>query len=87
MVHKVYNSDSNEYFAMKEVEIKNNDQFERTLTEISLLKTIMEEVNHPNILNINRVLCLGNTLYITSPLCTGRQLLVLIHIEPINCNF
>ena len=42
-------------FAMKEMEIKNKAQMQMAVSEAEMLKDIMENVSHPNIMHIEKV--------------------------------
>ena len=61
-------------YAMKEMEIKNAAQMKMALREAEMLKDIMENISHPNILHIEKVFQVGTKFYMVFPLCTGGEL-------------
>ena len=71
LLHK---SDGGRRYAMKEMEIKNNHQRQMAVKEAELLKEIVENIHHPNILQIERVFQVGSKFYLMFPLCTGGEL-------------
>ena len=42
-------------YAMKEMEIKNKLQMQMAVSEAEMLKDIMENISHPNIMHIEKV--------------------------------
>lgn len=62
-------------FALKEIEIKNEQQMKSALAEANMLKDIMEHVAHPNIIGIIKIINLGTKISLVFPLCTGGELL------------
>ena len=57
-------SDSNrKRYAMKEMEIKNAAQMKMALREAEMLKDIMENISHPNILHIEKVFQVSVMIY------------------------
>lgn len=59
---------------MKEMEIKNKPQMQMAISEAEMLKDIMENVSHPNIMHIEKVFQVGSKFYLVFPLCTGGEL-------------
>jgi serine/threonine protein kinase len=59
---------------MKEMEIKNKAQMQMAVSEAEMLKDIMENVSHRNIMHIEKVFQVGSKFYLVFPLCTGGEL-------------
>ena len=59
---------------MKEMEIKNSKQLAMAVAEAEMLKEIMENVSHPNLMHIEKVFQVGSKFYMVFPLCTGGEL-------------
>jgi calcium/calmodulin-dependent protein kinase I len=59
---------------MKEMEIKNRAQMQMALAEAEMLKEIMENISHPNVMHIEKVFQVGSKFYLVFPLCTGGEL-------------
>lgn len=59
---------------MKEMEIKNKAQMNMAIQEAEMLKDIMENISHPNIMHIEKVFQVGSKFYLVFPLCTGGEL-------------
>jgi serine/threonine protein kinase len=60
--------------ALKEIEIKSDRQMANAVGEAQFLKTIVEKVSHPNIMQIQKVFQVGSKFYLVFPLCTGGEL-------------
>jgi len=61
-------------YAMKEMEIKNKSQMDMAIQEAEMLKDIMENISHKNIMHIEKVFQVGSKFYLVFPLCTGGEL-------------
>lgn len=59
---------------MKEMEIKNKLQYDMALQEAEMLKEIAENIQHVNILQIEKIFQVGSKFYLVFPLCTGGEL-------------
>lgn len=55
IVYELLHKTNGQRFAMKEMEIKNKGQMEMAVHEAEMLKEIMENINHPNIMHIEKV--------------------------------
>jgi serine/threonine protein kinase len=73
-VYELVHNVSGKRLAMKEMEIKNEKQMQLAITEALLLKSIVENVSHPNIMRIEKVFQVGSKFYLAFPLCTGGEL-------------
>ena len=74
IVYELLHKTNGQRFAMKEMEIKNKTQMRMAVQEAEMLKDIMENVSHPNIMHIERVFQVGSKFYMVFPLCTGGEL-------------
>jgi serine/threonine protein kinase len=74
IVYELLHKTNGSRFAMKEMEIKNKTQMKMAVSEAVMLKDIMENVSHPNIMHIERVFQVGSKFYMVFPLCTGGEL-------------
>lgn len=70
LIHKVTHTRC----ALKEIEIKSDRQMANAIAEAQFLKTIVETVSHPNIMQIQKVFQVGSKFYLVFPLCTGGEL-------------
>lgn len=57
IVYELLHKTNGQRFAMKEMEIKNKAQMQMALSEAEMLKDIMENISHPNIMHIEKVCC------------------------------
>ena len=74
IVYELLHKTQGTRYAMKEMEIKNRTQMRMAVSEAEMLKDIMENVSHPNIMHIERVFQVGSKFYLVFPLCTGGEL-------------
>lgn len=74
IVHELLHKSNGQRFAMKEMEIKNKAQMQMAISEAEMLKDIMENVSHPNVMHIEKVFQVGSKFYLVFPLCTGGEL-------------
>jgi serine/threonine protein kinase len=74
IVYELLHKSNGQRFAMKEMEIKNKPQMQMAISEAEMLKDIMENVSHPNIMHIEKVFQVGSKFYLVFPLCTGGEL-------------
>jgi calcium/calmodulin-dependent protein kinase I len=74
VVYELLHKTNGRKFAMKEMEIKNKAQMQMALQEAEMLKDIMENISHPNIIHIEKVFQVGSKFYLVFPLCTGGEL-------------
>jgi serine/threonine protein kinase len=74
IVYELLSKTDGRRFAMKEMEIKNAAQMRMALKEAEMLKDIMENISHPNIMQIEKVFQVGTKFYMVFPLCTGGEL-------------
>ncbi len=74
IVYELLHKSNGQRYAMKEMEIKNKTQMKMAILEAEMLKDIMENVSHPNIMHIERVFQVGSKFYLVFPLCTGGEL-------------
>lgn len=74
IVYELLHKSNGTRFAMKEMEIKNKAQMQMAISEAEMLKDIMENVSHPNIMHIEKVFQVGSKFYLVFPLCTGGEL-------------
>jgi len=74
IVHELLHKRNGERYAMKEMEIRNRAQMTMAMKEAEMVKDIMENVSHPNILHIEKVFQVGSKFYLVFPLCTGGEL-------------
>lgn len=74
IVYELLHKSNAQRFAMKEMEIKNKQQMQMAISEAEMLKDIMENVSHPNIMHIEKVFQVGSKFYLVFPLCTGGEL-------------
>jgi serine/threonine protein kinase len=74
IVYELLHKSNGQRYAMKEMEIKNKTQMRMAVSEAEMLKDIMENVSHPNIMHIERVFQVGSKFYMVFPLCTGGEL-------------
>ena len=56
IVYEILHKTNGQRYALKEMEIKNKAQMQMALSEAEMLKDIMENISHPNILHIEKVL-------------------------------
>ena len=74
IVYELLHKSNGRRFAMKEMEIKNKTQMQMAISEAEMLKDIMENVSHPNVMHIEKVFQVGSKFYMVFPLCTGGEL-------------
>jgi hypothetical protein len=74
IVYELLHKSNGQRYAMKEMEIKNKSQMQMAISEAEMLKDIMENVSHPNIMHIEKVFQVGSKFYLVFPLCTGGEL-------------
>lgn len=74
IVYELLHKTNGQRFAMKEMEIKNKTQMQMAISEAEMLKDIMENISHPNIMHIEKVFQVGSKFYLVFPLCTGGEL-------------
>ncbi|CAE7502473.1 CPK3, partial [Symbiodinium microadriaticum] len=74
IVYELLHNANGQRYAMKEMEIKNKAQMQMAVAEAEMLKEIMENISHPNIMHIEKVFQVGNKFYLVFPLCTGGEL-------------
>ena len=74
IVYELLHKANGSRFAMKEMEIKNKKQMQMAVSEAEMLKEIMENVSHPNLMHIEKVFQVGSKFYMVFPLCTGGEL-------------
>jgi serine/threonine protein kinase len=74
IVYELKHKVTGKRFALKEMEIKNKAQMQMALSEAEMLKEIMENISHPNIMHIDKVFQVGLKFYLVFPLCTGGEL-------------
>lgn len=74
IVYELLHKTNGQRYAMKEMEIKNKAQMQMAVAEAEMLKEIMENISHPNIMHIEKVFQVGNKFYLVFPLCTGGEL-------------
>lgn len=55
IVYELLHKSNGQRYAMKEMEIKNKAQMQMAVGEAEMLKEIMENISHPNIMNIEKV--------------------------------
>ena len=63
IVYELKNKTTGKRWALKEMEIKNKAQMQMALAEAEMLKEIMENISHPNIMHIDKVFQVGNKFY------------------------
>ena len=74
IVYELLHNTNGTRFAMKEMEIKTSYQMQMAVSEAEMLKDIMENISHPNVMHIERVFQVGSKFYLVFPLCTGGEL-------------
>jgi len=74
IVYELLHNTNGSRFAMKEMEIKTSYQMQMAVSEAEMLKDIMENVSHPNIMHIERVFQVGSKFYLVFPMCFGGEL-------------
>ena len=74
IVYELLHKMNGQRYAMKEMEIKNSSQMRMAITEAEMVKDIMENISHPNIMHIEKVFQVGSKFYLVFPLCTGGEL-------------
>lgn len=74
VVHELWHKNSKQRYAMKEMEIKSKAQMKMAISEAEMLKDIMENISHKNIMNIEKVFQVGSKFFLVFPLCTGGEL-------------
>jgi serine/threonine protein kinase len=55
IVYELLHNANGQRYAMKEMEIKNKAQMQMAVAEAEMLKEIMENISHPNIMHIEKV--------------------------------
>jgi serine/threonine protein kinase len=55
IVYELLHNANGQRYAMKEMEIKNKSQMQMAVAEAEMLKEIMENISHPNIMHIEKV--------------------------------
>lgn len=74
IVYELLHKTNGTRLALKEIEIKSKAQMQVALQEAEMLKEIMENVSHPNIMHIEKVFQVGSKFYLVFPLCSGGEL-------------
>ena len=74
IVYELLHKSNGKRYAMKEMEIKSKAQMKMAISEAEMLKEIMENISHPNIMHIDKVFQVGSKFYLVFPLCTGGEL-------------
>jgi len=74
VVHELWHKNTKQRYAMKEMEIKSKAQMKMAVSEAEMLKDIMENISHKNVMNIEKVFQVGSKFYLVFPLCTGGEL-------------
>lgn len=74
-MYKLKNRATNEWFAMKEIEISDDTKMQLAVSEAQILIDVMVRVAHPNIMEIKKVYHIGNQFYLLFPLCEGGELI------------
>jgi serine/threonine protein kinase len=74
IVYELLHKSNGGRYAMKELEIKSKPQMDNAVAEAEVLKDIMENISHPNIMHIEKVFQVGSKFYLVFPLCTGGEL-------------
>lgn len=74
VVYELKHKCTGERVALKEIEIKSDKQMAMALAEAQFLKNIVDNVAHPNIMQIEKVFQVGSKFYLVFPLCTGGEL-------------
>lgn len=74
IVYELRHKQSGKRVAMKEMEIKSERQMTAAISEARFLKNIVESVNHPNLMRIEKVFQVGSHFSLVFPLCTGGEL-------------
>ena len=74
IVYELLHKSDGRRYALKEIEIKNKAQMTVALQEAEMLKEIMENISHPNIMHIEKVFQVGSKFYLVFPLCAGGEL-------------
>ena len=74
VVYELLHKTNGQKYAMKEMEIKNKAQMQMAIKEAEVLKDIMENISHKNIMHIEKVFQVGSKFYLVFPLCTGGEL-------------
>eukprot|EP01031_Cornospumella_fuschlensis_P036295 gene36295-44032_t len=73
-VYELRSLQTGQLYALKEMEIKNEKQMSLAVSEATLLKNIVENVQHPNLMCIEKVFQVGSKFYLVFPLCQGGEL-------------
>jgi serine/threonine protein kinase len=73
-VYELVHRSTGKRLAMKEMEIKSEKQMQLAISEALFLKSLVENVSHPNIMRIEKVFQVGSKFYLAFPLCTGGEL-------------
>jgi serine/threonine protein kinase len=73
-VYELVHRTTGKRLAMKEMEISSDKQMQLAISEALFLKSIVENVSHPNIMRIEKVFQVGSKFYLAFPLCTGGEL-------------
>ena len=60
IVYELLHKSNGQRYAMKEMEIKNKAQMQMAISEAEMLKEIMENVSHPNLMHIEKVFQVGS---------------------------
>jgi serine/threonine protein kinase len=85
IVYELLHNANGQRYAMKEMEIKNKSQMQMAVAEAEMLKEIMENISHPNIMHIEKVfqvrtnspflsLCLSLSVFLSLSLCLSLSL-------------
>ena len=61
-------------FAMKEIEIADEEKMKLAISEAQILKDVMTRVAHPNLMEIKKVYHIGSQFNLLFPLCEGGEL-------------
>ena len=70
IVYELLHKSNGKRYAMKEMEIKNKLQMQMAVSEAEMLKDIMEQITHPNIMTIEKVFQVRTALSLPN-ICHG----------------
>eukprot|EP00600_Ochromonadales_sp_CCMP1393_P010926 CAMPEP_0174996974 /NCGR_PEP_ID=MMETSP0005-20121125/696_1 /TAXON_ID=420556 /ORGANISM="Ochromonas sp., Strain CCMP1393" /LENGTH=1057 /DNA_ID=CAMNT_0016251449 /DNA_START=95 /DNA_END=3269 /DNA_ORIENTATION=- len=74
IVYELLHKTNGKRFALKEMEMKSSYQMQMAVSEAEMLKDICENIDHPNVMHIERVFQVGAKFYLVFPLCFGGEL-------------
>lgn len=55
-------------FALKKIHINNENHQKEILCEVNILKIIAEEISHPNLIKVHKIIHFGSTMYMFFPI-------------------